>query len=307
VRALAVVAYRLVAGGGAGEGARGPSVGGAAGDRGSVLRGGDVVSQVRAVTRIATVDDGVDWVELATHTSGAQLERIARGIRRVQRLEEDAADPEQAAYRIRTRTRYDADGNLVITVTATAEDGAVFLAALEAKRVELDRQRQQQALDVAAGTAAEQQPQAPAQADDVPAGTPAPAQCPTPAPQDASLPYTREEFMAAWNSSPYRNPDFLLDGDTIEERDARLARARGEYPQRVRDVPAGTPPGNDEPSRSQRPTVTRCWRWPTRRSTPSATLTPTPPGAPARSSPRRSTRCRPGPDCPTASCSHPAP
>lgn len=42
---------------------------------------------------------------------------------------------------------YDADGNLVITIKAPAEDGAVIMAAVEQVRADLDRQRQQAAPD----------------------------------------------------------------------------------------------------------------------------------------------------------------
>src|SRR5688500_14361519 len=45
-------------------------------------------SQVRAVTRVATPDDGVDWVDLARHASTSQLERIVRGVRRVHAITE---------------------------------------------------------------------------------------------------------------------------------------------------------------------------------------------------------------------------
>src|SRR5688500_5449539 len=33
-------------------------------------------SKVRAITRVADVDDGVDWVDLGRHTSAAQLEKV---------------------------------------------------------------------------------------------------------------------------------------------------------------------------------------------------------------------------------------
>src|SRR4051794_21610639 len=39
-------------------------------------------SKVRAITRAAEPDDAIDWVELARCSSGAQLEKIARGVRR---------------------------------------------------------------------------------------------------------------------------------------------------------------------------------------------------------------------------------
>lgn len=108
-------------------------------------------SQVRAITRVAETGDGVDWVELARHSSAAQLERIVRGIRRATRVEAVEADPEEAAYRMRTRHRYDADDNLVVTIYAPAEDAPVILAGLEAQRAELDRQRQARVTEPAPG------------------------------------------------------------------------------------------------------------------------------------------------------------
>lgn len=136
-------------------------------------------SQVRAVTRVAEPDDGIDWVELAEHSSAAQLERLTRGIRRAQRLEEDAADPEAAQHRMRTRTRYDDDGTMVITIRASAEDGAVILAGLEAQRA---------ALDKAAASA------------DVPAGTPPPPPG-DPAPQEAASATVTEALLELTRSA----------------------------------------------------------------------------------------------------------
>jgi hypothetical protein len=89
--------------------------------------------------------------ELARHSSAAQLERIVPGIRRATRVEAVEADPEEAAYRMRTRHRYDADDNLVVTIYAPAEDAPVILAGLEAQRAELDRQRQARVTEPAPG------------------------------------------------------------------------------------------------------------------------------------------------------------
>jgi hypothetical protein len=50
-------------------------------------------SQVRAITRVAAADDGIDWADLARHSSGSQLERICRGVRRGQRIAEQGVDP----------------------------------------------------------------------------------------------------------------------------------------------------------------------------------------------------------------------
>jgi hypothetical protein len=98
-------------------------------------------SQVRAVTRAARPDDGVDWVDLARSASGAQIEQLCRGVRRAHRIAEAETDPEAAAHRLRTTIRYDDDGTLVLTVRAPAEDGAVILAGLEAVKADLDRVR----------------------------------------------------------------------------------------------------------------------------------------------------------------------
>ena len=130
-------------------------------------------SQVRAITRVAEPDDGVDWIDLASHTSGAQIERIVRGIRRVKAIEEAAADPELAEYRMRTRHRYDADGNLVITIYAPAQDAPVILAGLQAQRDELDRRRLAAPIDQqpAPVVVPVRLPAPPAPVQDVPAGT----------------------------------------------------------------------------------------------------------------------------------------
>jgi len=84
-------------------------------------------TQVRAITRVATGDDETSWVELARTATGAQLERLVRGVRRAQRAEEDAADPEQAAWRNEARVSHDEDGTLMISLGLPGEDGAVVL------------------------------------------------------------------------------------------------------------------------------------------------------------------------------------
>lgn len=97
-------------------------------------------SQVRALTRVAAVDDRIDWVTVARHATAAQLERIVRGIRRVRNAEEALDDPEQAAYRARTRVAYAADGSMTITIRVSAEDGALITAGLAAVKARLDRE-----------------------------------------------------------------------------------------------------------------------------------------------------------------------
>jgi hypothetical protein len=136
-------------------------------------------TQVRAITRVARPDDGIDWVEIARSTSGAQIEKLVRGIRRAQTVEEAKEDCERAAWLVRTRKTYDPDGNLVMTIYAKAEVAPVVEAALDAKRAELERE--QAAEDVPAGTAKTsvdkevllEAPEASGD-EDAPAGTPEP-------------------------------------------------------------------------------------------------------------------------------------
>jgi len=65
---------------------------------------------------------------------------LVRGVRRAQRIEEGATDPEQAAWRNQARISYDEDGTLVISVRLPAEQGAVVLAAVEQARAVGDAQ-----------------------------------------------------------------------------------------------------------------------------------------------------------------------
>jgi pyruvate/2-oxoglutarate dehydrogenase complex dihydrolipoamide acyltransferase (E2) component len=98
-------------------------------------------SKVRAITRVAEPDDGIDWVELGHNASAGQLEKIVRGVRRAQFNEAAEADPEAAAWSLRTRLRYDDNGNFVLTITGRAELLPTVQAGLEAKKTELQRQR----------------------------------------------------------------------------------------------------------------------------------------------------------------------
>ena len=132
-----------------------------------------------------------------------------RGIRRAQRVEEVAADPEEAAYQLRTRHRYDADGNLTVTIYTPAQYAPLTLAGIEAQRAELDRQCQAEAgtdsADDASAAGAEPEDAMPEPAD-VPAGTQGGGK---PAQQAAHVPavqgshgWTAEQIAAATASSP---------------------------------------------------------------------------------------------------------
>ena len=132
-------------------------------------------TQVRAMTRVATPADEATYLECARHATGAQLEKLVRGVRRAQKLADDAADPERAAWRLRTRLAYDDDGTLILSIRMPAERGPAVIAALEEAMADLDRQRTAApaTLDVEAASAQ------PSSAED--AGVTDPA--PTPAPR----------------------------------------------------------------------------------------------------------------------------
>jgi hypothetical protein len=142
-------------------------------------------SQVRAITRVATPHEQQRWVELARHTTAGQLDKAVRGVRRVHKIEQDAADPELAAWRMQARKSYDGDGNAVYRIVLPAEQAAVLDAALEAIRAELDSHG-----GAAAGASAEAscpQEQAAASTDkdrdrDGDGDASAEARCPQPAP-----------------------------------------------------------------------------------------------------------------------------
>jgi hypothetical protein len=107
-------------------------------------------SKVRAITRVAEPDDGIDWVEHARHSSAAQLEKLVRGVRRTQVNEQAAADPEAAEWSLRTRTRYNDNGSFSMTISGPAELLPVVQAGIDAKKAELQRQRDAAAAEAVA-------------------------------------------------------------------------------------------------------------------------------------------------------------
>jgi Domain of unknown function (DUF222)/HNH endonuclease len=84
-------------------------------------------SKVRALTRVAEPGNEEDLIELARNATASQLERIVRGLRQVSTAEAQ----EQQANRYLT-TWWEDDGSLSIHARLSAEDGAMFLSALDA-------------------------------------------------------------------------------------------------------------------------------------------------------------------------------
>ncbi len=103
-------------------------------------------TQVRAITRTATPEDEETYVSIARHASGGQLERLARGIRRARKLAEREKELAEARARNdvppprlpRLTIAYELDGDMRITLRASAPDAAVLLAAVEAAQADLD-------------------------------------------------------------------------------------------------------------------------------------------------------------------------
>ena len=87
-------------------------------------------SKVRALTRIATPGTEADLIEIATTATASQLERFVRAYRCSLVAEEATA--ERAIERRRVSWSWDDDGSLRASVRLPPEDGAQFLAGLEA-------------------------------------------------------------------------------------------------------------------------------------------------------------------------------
>jgi hypothetical protein len=91
-------------------------------------RGAVSYSKVRAVTRVADRVDERTLLEQARVHSAAQLEKVVRGYRKADRVDRPVQE------RRRARWFYDEDGMLVLSARLSAEEGALFVAAVEQAR-----------------------------------------------------------------------------------------------------------------------------------------------------------------------------
>jgi hypothetical protein len=96
------------------------------------MRCGEIsYSKVRALTRIATPDNECDLLSFARAGTAAHVERLVRGMRRVDRIA--AGDDEQRRHAARYLRAYtDEDGMVVVTGRLAPEAGAALLRALDA-------------------------------------------------------------------------------------------------------------------------------------------------------------------------------
>jgi Domain of unknown function (DUF222)/HNH endonuclease len=91
-------------------------------------------SQARALTRVATPENEGDLLQLASHATAAQLERIVRGYRKADDLSREA----EAAHEAREVFYWhDDDGSLVIHARLPAAEGELVLQALNAAEATL--------------------------------------------------------------------------------------------------------------------------------------------------------------------------
>ena len=102
----------------------------------ALRRGAISYSKVRAITRVASAATEATLLEMATHATASQLERICRGYRRVVADAEagpppSLADEERARF---VRVRETDDGMVRIEARLRPEEAAVVLQALDVAR-----------------------------------------------------------------------------------------------------------------------------------------------------------------------------
>jgi hypothetical protein len=95
-------------------------------------------SKVRALTRLQAVEREEELLALAEDATASQLERLVRGYRRVVAVEDAAGGGRPERW---VRWDYDDDGSLLLRGRLPAEEGALVVAALEAAREALARDR----------------------------------------------------------------------------------------------------------------------------------------------------------------------
>ena len=88
-------------------------------------------SKVRAISRIATPATEEDLVTIARHATGAQIECLAAGRRRADRLDAESSDTGTGDPGYSVRWHHDESGAVVIHARLAPESGAVVINALD--------------------------------------------------------------------------------------------------------------------------------------------------------------------------------
>jgi hypothetical protein len=98
----------------------------------ALSRGEISYAKVRALTRVATIDNETRLIEISRAATGAQLERICRRFRRATREIEDVPnlDPEERTLRVRPTE----SGMLRLEITLHPDEAALVLQAIEKAR-----------------------------------------------------------------------------------------------------------------------------------------------------------------------------
>jgi hypothetical protein len=97
----------------------------------AMRRGRLSFAKVRAITRVATPENEAQLLEVACTATAAQLEKIVRAWRRVDRLEELEQEQDRHAQR-HLNIFIDDDGSYVVRGRLDPEVGAVLMRAMEA-------------------------------------------------------------------------------------------------------------------------------------------------------------------------------
>jgi len=127
----------------------------------ALRRGAISYSKVRAITRVASAATEATLLEMATHATASQLERICRGYRRVAAAEMQR--PESLADEARSRVvrvRDTDDGMVRIEARLRPEEAAVVLQALDVARRRAWRAARECTAETSADTSAETPPPA---------------------------------------------------------------------------------------------------------------------------------------------------
>lgn len=189
-------------------------------------------SKVRALTRIAEPDTEEELIELATHATAAQLERVVRGLRRVSAAEADEQQTER--YLV---TWWEDDGSLSIRGQLPPEDAAVFLNALDASH---DRLREAAKVDDKAVDDGSAEPRAEGGSAEPP---PTPPSTPPPHPRQTHADALVEMAATVVSGSPgesrARSPGDAYQVVVHVDADSLTRDAHGQV--RIADGPALSP------------------------------------------------------------------
>jgi len=152
-----------------------------------------------------------------------------RALTRVADAGNEAGRVELAEFRMRTTTGYDRDGNFVLRLVCSAQDGALVQAALTQVQAELDRQR--------AAEAAAAEPAAAIELADVPAETPGPHDIGMPGPTAVADPPAPVDVSAETPGPAPARPALRRQRDEPTSRLTAGPASAAQHPHGYRHMP----------------------------------------------------------------------